>query len=597
MNIAQTLRTQKDLGENQGFWEYTDLTEKVVCYVVRTKKANGNKSFYPLTLQNGKWIKKWFPEVNGKSVPKPIYNIRSLVNFPDKPVLIVEGEKTADAGIELFPEFNVITWMGGSQSTKTVVLDILNGRNIYFLPDNDKSSFEAMELLYKRLEGKASCLRLVDIRKLGVREKWDIADIEHGEVDFQDVRDLVFSAQPIKPELNLMDSSKFPSLSEKGRILNTSDNTKHQLDFYNIKAKYNLVTNRIEIDDKSKKYSTTNEYDCHLANISDLCVKNGVPKIDLDKHLLLIADENRYSPVIDFIESKPWDGTSRLESFINTVDALDNNLFRILINKWMIGAIAAAYTDVGVSLPGVLVFQGEQGLGKTQWFKSLLPNSHQHLLKDGLTLDPNNKDSVMSCLSVWLGELGELDATFSKSAISYLKSFITKSIDYFRPHYGRTEKQFPRRTIYFGSVNNGNYLVDDTGNRRWWTISVKFINWRHGLDMQQVWAEYKSLFDSGASYQLDEDEFKLLNESNKNYEVIEPLDEKIQTMFDWEHHSRRFVTCSEILFEMGYEKPTRAETNKLATILNKIGLKKGEGRQRRSYWFPYRPIDTRCIPG
>jgi putative DNA primase/helicase len=595
MNIAQTLETQKHLGENQGFWEYTDLEGNLICYVVRTMGENGKKSFYPLTFQEGKWVKRWFPSVNDQRVPKPIYNVRSLILNPEKPVLIVEGEKTADAGIKLFPEFNVITWMGGAQSVKSILLDCLKEKDIYLMPDNDKPSFDAMELLSDRLESIAFARRLVDIRKLGVSNGWDIADIEHGEVDFEDIRELVLDAEVLIPKFKTIEANTFPSLSEKGRILNSSDNTKHQLQFYNIQCSYNLVTNRIEIFDKSKKYSITNEYDCHLANISDLCIKNGVPKIDLDKHLLLIADENRYSPVIDFIESKPWDGVSRIESFINTVEALDDHLFKILINKWMLGAIAAAYTDVGVSLPGVLVFQGAQGLGKTQWFKSLLPSTHQHLLKDGLTLDPNNKDSVMSCLSVWLGELGELDATFSKSAISYLKSFITKSIDYFRPHYGRTEKQFPRRTIYFGSVNNGNYLVDDTGNRRWWTVSVKKINWRHGLDMQQVWAEYKHLFDEGASYQLNEDEFKLLNESNKNYEVIEPLDEKVQTMFDWDNHSRRYVTCSEILFEMGYEKPTRSEANKLACILNNLGLKKGTGRQRRSYAFPYQPIMTRCV--
>lgn len=595
MNIAQKLSYEQQIGENQGFWEYTNIDGEVICYIVRKQNSKGKKYFIPWTFQNDDWVMEWLKDEEGNSLPKPIYNIRSIVLNPLKPVLIVEGEKTANEGIALFPDFNVITWMGGAQSIKTVPVDVLKDKDVYLFPDNDKPSFDAMEALSKRLDGLASCIRLVDIRRLGVSDGWDIADVEHGEVDFEDVRQLVIDAKPLKAIFKPMDAELFPSLSGKGRILNTSDNMRHQLEFYDINCRYNLVTNRIEIIDSSKKYSATNEYDCHLANISDLCVKNGVPKIDVDKHLLLIADENRYSPAVNFIESKPWDGISRLVEFTNTIEAENQDLFKILLAKWMLGAVAAAYTETGISLPGVLVFQGEQGIGKTQWFKSLLPHANQYLLKDGLTLDPNNKDSVMSCLSVWLGELGELDATFSKSAISYLKSFITKSIDYFRPHYGRTEKQFPRRTIYFGSVNSGNYLVDDTGNRRWWTITVNKINWRHGLDMQQVWAEYKNMFDNGSSHQLTDDEFRLLNESNKNYEVIEPLDEKVHTMFDWDHQSRRFVTCSEILFEMGYEKPTRAEANKLASILNKMKLPKGSGRQRRSYWFPYQPIVTRCV--
>lgn len=596
MSIAQTLETQKQLGENQGYWEYQDIDGNVICYVVRILGINRKKSFYPLTFQNEKWVKKWFPMVNDQRVPKPIYNIRSLVINPLKPVLIVEGEKTADAGIKLFPDFNVITWMGGAQAIKTVVLDILKGKDIYFMPDNDEPSFNAMQLLSERLEGIASKIRLVDVRKLDVSKGWDIADIEHGEVDFEDVRQLVIDAQPLKVVFKPMCNESFPSLSEKGKILNTSDNTKHQLEFYKIKCRYNLVTNRIEISDSSKKFSPTNTYDCHVAHIEDLCVKNGMPKASLENHLLLIADENRYSPVINFIESKPWDNVSRVNEFIATIESTNTELSYVLIKKWMLGSVAAAYTETGIGLPGVLVFQGEQGIGKTQWFKSLLPQTHQHLLKDGLTLDPNNKDSVMSCLSVWLGELGELDATFSKSAISYLKSFVTKSVDYFRPHYGRTEKQFPRRTAFFGSVNSGNYLVDETGNRRWWTISIKSINWQHGLNMQQIWAEFKYLLNNGHDYQLSEKEFKLLNEFNKDYEIIEPLDEKIQTMFDWDHPSRQWVTCSEILAMMGYDKPSRADANKLASILNKMKLEKGTGRQRRSYKFPYQPIVTRVTP-
>lgn len=595
MSIAQTLQSQKELGENEGFWAYEDKEGSVFCYVVR-KKSKGKKYFLPLTLKDGKWVAEWLKDNAGNSLPKPIYNIRSLITNPDKPVLIVEGEKTADAGAHLFPEFNVITWMGGAQAIKTVVLDDLKEKDVYLLPDNDKPSFDAIELIAERLCGVASCVRLVDIRKLGVSAGWDIADVEHGEVDFEDVKQLVFDAKPIAYQLKIIDSESFPSLSEKGRILNTSDNTKHQLEFYNIKCRYNLVTNRIEISDPSKKFSPTNTYDCHVAHIEDLCIKNGAPKASLENHLLLIADENRYSPAINFIEMKPWDKVTRVNDFIATIESTNMELSSILIRKWMLGAIAAAYTEVGVGLPGVLVFQGEQGLGKTQWFKSLLPSTHQYLLKDGLTLDPNNKDSVMSCLSVWLGELGELDATFSKSAISYLKSFVTKSIDYFRPHYGRTEKQFPRRTAFFGSVNSGNYLVDETGNRRWWTISVKSINWKHGFDMQQVWAEIKYLFDHGHDYQLSEHEFKMLNEFNKDFEIIEPIEEKVHTMFDWEHPARQWVTCSEILAMMGYDKPSRADANKLASILNKMKLERGNGRQRRAYKFPYEPIVTRVTP-
>ena len=55
-----------------------------------------------------------------------------------------------------------------------------------------------------------------------------------------------------------------------------------------------------------------------------------------------------------------------------TVDG-DGKLKDALIKRWMLSAIAGAYSAKGVSAHGVLVMQGAQNLGKTSWFKSLVP--------------------------------------------------------------------------------------------------------------------------------------------------------------------------------------------------------------------------------
>ena len=193
----------------------------------------------------------------------------------------------------------------------------------------------------------------------------------------------------------------------------------------------------------------------------------------------------------------------------------------------MLSAVAAAFNEDGISLHGVLVFQGKQGIGKTAWFKSLVPTTHNSLIADGVTLDPYQKDSVIGATSHWLVELGELDGTFNKSEMAALKAFITKSIDYYRVPYARTESTASRNTAFFGSVNNTQYLVDETGNRRWWSISVKEINYNHGMDMQQVWAEFKYLLDQGKSYYLNAEESKLLTAENELFEIIDPMERKI----------------------------------------------------------------------
>ena len=308
----------------------------------------------------------------------------------------------------------------------------------------------------------------------------------------------------LKLDDKLIPRGKFPYLSAKNNPLNVHENIECLLNHYNIKVRFNLVSKRIEIVIPDKKYSKTNEGEVKLSDIASLCVKNGVPKVDLSNWLLLIADKHRYSPAVEWINSRPWDEISRINNFIKTVIADNPALAKILIYRWMLGAVAAAFSEEGISLPGVLVFQGMQGVGKTAWFKSLVPTTHHNLIVDGVTLDPRNKDSVIGCTSHWLVELGELDGTFNKSDLAALKAFITKSTDYYRVPYARTESTASRNTAFFGSVNNTQYLVDETGNRRWWSVSVKEINYNHGIDMQQVWAEFKYLFDKGESCYLSD---------------------------------------------------------------------------------------------
>ena len=70
-----------------------------------------------------------------------------------------------------------------------------------------------------------------------------------------------------------------------------------------------------------------------------------------------------------------------------------------------------------------------------------------------------------------------------------LKGVLTRDFDKVRRPYARAESEYQRRTVFFASVNKPNFLVDMTGNTRWWTIPVSKINYEHGIDMQQVFAQ------------------------------------------------------------------------------------------------------------
>ena len=54
----------------------------------------------------------------------------------------------------------------------------------------------------------------------------------------------------------------------------------------------------------------------------------------------------------------------------------------------------------------------------------------------------------------------------------WIKNMITTAEDLIRPPYGRTHKVMQRRSTLMATVNTGDFLKDDTGNRRFWVIQL-----------------------------------------------------------------------------------------------------------------------------
>lgn len=380
----------------------------------------------------------------------------------------------------------------------------------------------------------------------------------------------------------------FPDINGKGKPLATIENLNEALRRLQITCRYNVIRKEIELLVPRQGFSIDNQANASLSWLISCCVRFGMPTGNVPDFLTYIADQNQYNPVANWITARPWDGVSRLAEFISTVTAEGEddprrrasvlNVKATLITRWMISAVAAAFEPNGVSAHGVLVLQGQQYLGKTAWFKSLAPKS-LGVIQDGLSLRPDDRDSVKQVVSYWMVELGELDATFRKSDIAALKAFITRDHDEIRRAYARLESKYARRTVFFASVNPRQFLHDPTGNRRYWTISCQALNHNNGLDMQQVWAEvYETLYRTGEGWFLTSDEMQALNDSNKDFEVLDPITEKIRECYNWTTppESWRFATITEILHEIGYEKPTRADLNHAGQVITGLN---GERRK------------------
>lgn len=308
---------------------------------------------------------------------------------------------------------------------------------------------------------------------------------------------------------------------------------------FGITIRLNDMSRNIEVSGLQQKYNQEDACNILETLIADSASKLSYKRLNgniVHDVLSLIANENHYHPVIELLNSEKWDGKDRLNEIYNIL-GIKNNFYKTLVRKWALQTIALLYNSPAHTIfsEGVLVLQGEQGVGKTQFFRHLaIKNS---FFKGGATLDMSNKDTLMSATKVWICELGEIDSTTKKEQSS-LKAYLTESTDRYREPYARCETITPRRTSFCGTVNPKAYLRDETGNRRYWTIPVEKIDiekifkytpeW-YAQFWRQIHCEYEK---NHKGYILTSEEQQQVNNQNKEFEVDLLGEDEFMTMYD-----------------------------------------------------------------
>ena len=284
----------------------------------------------------------------------------------------------------------------------------------------------------------------------------------------------------------------------------TIENLAFYLEQNNVKIKYNIISHSMEIDGFASENQEQLTENAPALMEDDLKELIGNTQTRIASYLNVLAARNDYNPILDKINSTVWDGKTRLNDLFKLLgidtNTEENKYNRIFLRKWLMQCICGLHNNMKkpFSLDIVLVFKGKQGIGKTRLLEALTLDSRY--FGDGVVLDVRNKDDIMQSLSKWICELGEIGSTFKKDKDS-LKAFISKSVDEFRVPYGKTAIKYPRMTSFCGTVNDDEFLIDTTGNRRFaviplnddWYIDYKDIR---NFDFLQLWAEINKCIEN-----------------------------------------------------------------------------------------------------
>ncbi len=154
-------------------WTYRDAAGRLLFIVARFDQADGEKVVLPQTLWRTGGALKW--RWKAAAAPRPLYGLPDLAARPSAPVLVVEGEKTAAAAKDRFPDHVVVTWPGGSKATAMVDWSPLKGREVTLWPDADEAGATAMQAVARHLSPLGVSAAVVSLPG-GLPKGWDLAD-------------------------------------------------------------------------------------------------------------------------------------------------------------------------------------------------------------------------------------------------------------------------------------------------------------------------------------------------------------------------------------------------------------------------------------
>jgi hypothetical protein len=315
--------------------------------------------------------------------------------------------------------------------------------------------------------------------------------------------------------------------------------------------------------------------------------------------LIQVARENPYNPVTEYLEHveatvEPAYIGGLATAYLRPEDiaAGGQTLYDHMIRCTLIGAVRRAF-EPGCKHDTATVLMGDQGARKSSFWSAL----GGAFFSDALG-DISSKDDLMVLHRSWIMEWAELDHIMGRKHAGVVKAFLTQGTDLFRVPYGKATEAFPRRGIIVGSTNRQTgFLVDDTGNRRFWVVPTTRTE-ANPIDTatlmaerDAIWAGAVAAYRAGEANYLPIDLAQQVTRENEGYQVENPWVPAIQQWLD-QRVLGELITTERILvdaIQKPIERQTRADQMAVADILRALGYERRRSMvegQRAWRWSP-----------
>ena len=324
----------------------------------------------------------------------------------------------------------------------------------------------------------------------------------------------------------------------------------------------------------SSSLTDTDVYQIHWYLEKNYGLKNDR---NINKAMNIVASENRYHPIRDYLEKLKWDGQPRIDNLLPRYLGADcDDYTKEIMRLFMLAAIHRVY-EPGCKFEIMVCLVGGQGAGKSTFFRFLAIND-EWFSDDLKRMDDDNVYRKMQ--GHWIIEMSEMMATVNAKSIEDIKSFISRQKETYKIPYETHPEDRPRQCVFVGTSNNMDFLpLDRTGNRRFAPVLVH-PEWveKHILEdekesreyIRKAWAEAMELYRNGFhELKLSGKTEEYLKEMQKDFM---PEDAKVGIIQNWLDELAEDYVCSIMIYKEAfsheYDTPKDWELKEINNVMN-----------------------------
>ena len=291
----------------------------------------------------------------------------------------------------------------------------------------------------------------------------------------------------------------------------------------------------------------------------------------------IVANENGYHPIRDYLNGLSWDGTERIRTCLHHFLGADSDQYTYeALRLFLLGAIHRAFHP-GCKFEVMLCLVGGQGAGKSTFFR-LLAVKDEWFSDDLRKLDDDNVYRKLQ--GHWIIEMSEMIATANAKSIEEIKSFLSRQKEVYKIPYETHPEDRLRQCVFGGTSNALDFLpLDRSGNRRFLPVMVYPEQAEvHILDdeaasrayMEQLWAEAMTIYRSGDfKLSFSTEMVRYLKEHQRDFMPEDTKAGMIQAYLDRYTGS---IVCSKQLFREAlnhpFDEPKQWEIREVNDIMN-----------------------------